>query len=839
MFSADRLAAVRAVRRRSFAARHFAIYFIGLVGAFTFSVGSVSMAAQQGAIVNARAVHGVVHDPLGGLVAGAAVTLLNGDRVIASTTSGPEGRFVLPVGTATRYSLRVSAPGFETTATSQSYFKGVSVVEVDITLATATLTQQVTVTATGTATPEAQTGADVNVIPAADFRYMLEVQDPLRLAPGLQVTQTGQMGGTTGLSIRGGDTDANKVLVDGLPANQIGGAVEFANIATVGIESVEVLNEPDSVLYGADALAGVVHLTTRRAASTPLPLFTYAGDVGNFHTYRNDATASAVYRDFDLFSEFGRIQTSNNIPNSTFHDGTYAGNFGWTPNARNDVRFIVRHADVSGGQPNATDLYGIPDDAQQKERDLYLSGIWNSQTTPRWHNLMRYGYVRLNGQYTEFAATGLLDPVTGYYDGAPVTIHGANGYTVSGQALFQYSNGAPPFLERNRDSGVYAQTDFRMNSHLLVLGAFRYESEKGSASYQGTAASPIQRGNYDGSIEFSGDLRNRLFYTAGTGLENNGLFGFAGTPRASLAYYLARPSTHGVFTGTKLHGTFGKGIKEPSVYQQQLSLFGQISNAQAAQLNVGALGPENSRTFDGGVDQQFFNGRMRAGVTWFHNEFTNRIEYVPQNELIVLGVPGASQSPVAANGGAYVNSSAFRSEGVEVTAEMGLARGLFARAGYTYTDAVVQHSFSSDNLSPAYNTASNFSTVQIGVFSPLVGARPFRVAPHSGFFALTYTRPKWYGSLTGALVGRRDDSDFLFDSNFGNSLLLPNRNLLGSYQRLELGGGYQVTSRINVYSDIKNVLSEHYYEAFGYPALPFTFRSGVKFNFGGESWKLK
>ena len=68
--------------------------------------------------------------------------------------------------------------------------------------------------------------------------------------------------------------------------------------------------------------------------------------------------------------------------------------------------------------------------------------------------------------------------------------------------------------------------------------------------------------------------------------------------------------------------------------------------------------------------------------------------------------------------------------------------------------------------------------------------------------------------------------------------MLPNRNLDGAYQRLDLGVGYQVTPRMQVYTNMQNLLSEHYYEAFGYPALPFTFRSGIKFNFGGESWKL-
>jgi len=232
------------------------------------------------------------------------------------------------------------------------------------------------------------------------------------------------------------------------------------------------------------------------------------------------------------------------------------------------------------------------------------------------------------------------------------------------------------------------------------------------------------------------------------------------------------------------------------------------------------------------------NGRARLGITYFHNEFTNDVEYVPQAGLIELGVPAANLPPFAF-GGAYLNSSAFRSQGVEFETEYQLGSHLFARGGYTYTDAVVQRSLSSDNLGPSFNTSSNFATIPIGADSPLVGARPFRIAPHSGYFSLIYNRSKFYTSFTGTLVGQRDDSTFLTDSNFGNSLLLPNRNLLGSYQRLELGGGYQITPRINIYTNIQNLLSEHYFEAFGYPALPLTFRSGIKLNFGGESWKLK
>jgi len=104
--------------------------------------------------------------------------------------------------------------------------------------------------------------------------------------------------------------------------------------------------------------------------------------------------------------------------------------------------------------------------------------------------------------------------------------------------------------------------------------------------------------------------------------------------------------------------------------------------------------------------------------------------------------------------GAYINSEAFRSQGVEFEMEYKINSRLFARGGYTYTDAVVQHSFSSDQ-GEGESINPDFPNIPIGAFSPLVGARPFRVAPNSGYFGLTYTRSKFYSSLTGTLVGRR------------------------------------------------------------------------------------
>ncbi len=134
-----------------------------------------------------------------------------------------------------------------------------------------------------------------------------------------------------------------------------------------------------------------------------------------------------------------------------------------------------------------------------------------------------------------------------------------------------------------------------------------------------------------------------------------------------------------------------------------------------------------------------------------------------------------------------------------------------------------------------------FPGIPIGDYSPLVGARPFRQAPHSGYFTISYKHPRWFVSASGTLVSRRDDSDFLgySDQNGGNTLLLPNRNLDPAYQRIDVTGSYQLNRSVQMYSAIQNVLSQHYDEAFGYPALPLTFRAGINFHCGGESWKIK
>ena len=146
-------------------------------------------------------------------------------------------------------------------------------------------------------------------------------------------------------------------------------------------------------------------------------------------------------------------------------------------------------------------------------------------------------------------------------------------------------------------------------------------------------------------------------------------------------------------------------------------------------------------------------------------------------------------------------------------------------------------SFASSAQTPAYNPA--FPNIPIGTYSPLVGGRPSRVPPNSGSMALIFSKRRFGMSATGYFTSRSDDSTFLTDENYGNTLLLPNRDLLNAYQLIDWSGWFDARRGVTFYTSIGDLLDEHYQGAFGYPALPFNFRAGIKFRIGGEGGRRK
>src|SRR5439155_14660683 len=125
----------------------------------------------------------------------------------------------------------------------------------------------VVVTATRTETPSDHVGAAVTAFTATDLarRRTPTVAELLRSTPGAMIVRTGGIGAVTSLFVRGGESNHNKVLLDGIPLNEPGGAFNFSNVMTDDLERVEIVRGAQSALFGSDAMASVVQLFTKRA----------------------------------------------------------------------------------------------------------------------------------------------------------------------------------------------------------------------------------------------------------------------------------------------------------------------------------------------------------------------------------------------------------------------------------------------------------------------------------------------------------------------------------------------------------------------------------------------
>src|SRR5262249_2717320 len=133
----------------------------------------------------------------------------------------------------------------------------------------------VVVTPTRLPTPENEVGSSITVITEEEIQRKQErtLPDALKDVPGLNVVQTGGLGGTTSVFIRGANSNQTKVFIDGIDAtNPASGTFNFEHVLTWDIERVEVVRGPQSGLYGADAIGGVINnIKKKRAGAAPIP----------------------------------------------------------------------------------------------------------------------------------------------------------------------------------------------------------------------------------------------------------------------------------------------------------------------------------------------------------------------------------------------------------------------------------------------------------------------------------------------------------------------------------------------------------------------------------------
>src|SRR5688572_13760095 len=189
-----------------------------------------------------------------------------------------------------------------------------------------TIQESVVVTATGRETPESKVGVSITVINRDEIeqRHALSTIDLLRTIPGVVAVRAGGVGNLTGVFVRGGESTYNKVLLDGMPLNEPGGAFNFATLSPENIERIEVLRGAHSALFGSDAMASVIQLfSVRPDASRPQVNFVFDG--GTYNTAHVGAGVGARTSGVEYSAFASHLRTDNEEPNNENKTTTASG----------------------------------------------------------------------------------------------------------------------------------------------------------------------------------------------------------------------------------------------------------------------------------------------------------------------------------------------------------------------------------------------------------------------------------------------------------------------------------------------------------------------------------
>ncbi|MCI0420588.1 MAG: TonB-dependent receptor [Acidobacteria bacterium] len=739
-----------------------------------------------------------MEDSSGAVISGVHINLksLSGERM-AETTSDAQGWFAFEALPAGGYWLSAISQGFDGNEV-RAQISGGQTHTMVIRLAVSGRKEQMVVSANRTEAPLSLATSSVTLITAEEIegRQANSALEVLRDVPGLSVVQTSRRGGTTSVFTRGAGANFNLVLIDGAQVNEPGGGFNFAHLTTANIDRIEVVRGPQSSLYGSDAAGSVIQIFTKRGEGTgKVPRGTVSVEAGSYGTVRAFGLISGgLGSRFDYSSGIEGLNTSGAFVNDAYHNTVISGNYGYRANERAELRGSWRYGTNHVGVPNKVGFGVIDTDASRESQLLATSLSYRHRLTESFTQRGSVGISNFDDLFLDplengpFTVRAILTGTAGARGKAGVRIHSllspeqvaAGNFVIppGGRLVTRTVRLAatplPSISETQRITTDYqGEWTWRTNQHLLF--GHEFEQERGT-----TSSRNVVRNNHGTFLESRFSWDNRLFFTTGVRLEKNSAFGFAATPRASVGLFLKKPST-GWFSSTRLKGNFGLGITEPSF----------LNNFSDAPTFVGNpdLLPEQATSFDGGIEQTFFDGSLAAQGTFFNNQFRNLITFV--------SLPPPQRST-------WFNIGAARARGVELALRWSRFRKLSASGSYTFLHTVIQK-------------AALPSSASTGVGQELA-----RRPRHSGALNLDCELGKLLLNLNGTFVGERQDSD-------GIGL---GATRLPGYIKVDVGGSYPLSARLTYFARIENVLNQRYEEVFGFSALPINFLTGMRFSLG-------
>lgn len=453
--------------------------------------------------------------------------------------------------------------------------------------------------------------------------------------PGLFVTSRGVMGyGVSGgaagsISLRGlsGGTARLMVMIDGHPqyAGIFGHPIADAYQSFLA-ERVEVLRGPASVLYGSNAMGGVINIVTRKMQEDGVKTNLRAG-YGSYNTLETELTNRIRKGRFSSVISGSYNRTDGHRADMGFEQyGGYA-KLGYEMTDNWNLRGDVNVTHFNASYPGPVDA-PLLDGDQRITRGMTSFAVENryEKTSGAVSFFYNWGNHWINDGYTPSAGEGPQDDRFNSRD------------NMMGVSLYQSTQ----FFKGNRITLGFDW--FRYGGHAW--------SEYVSGENIGTTSELVDKHEDElaGYIDFRQDIGSWLTFNAGLRADHHSRIGLEWVPQAGLAFHLP----HAI----ELKASASKGFRYP-ILREMYMFPPQNPDLQ----------PESMWNYELAFSQRLMEGRLTYGVNFFYIDGKNLIQTLPN--------PNGS-------GMLNQNSGAIKNPGVEIQAAYRINRQWSVDGNYSF-----------------------------------------------------------------------------------------------------------------------------------------------------------
>jgi vitamin B12 transporter len=509
------------------------------------------------------------------------------------------------------------------------------------------------VTATRTPTDINRLGSSITIISAAEIerRQFQTLTDALQDVPGLHIVQSGVKGTQTSVFMRGTNSDHVLVLVDGIEMNDPSspnGSFDFGHFLLDGIESIEIVRGLQSVLYGADAIGGVIQIRTHKGEGELLARGKF--EAGMNSTHHETLALSGSNGDVNYATTIGFLKSDGAsiaaekrlAPGSTVDDDGYdnkmfSTKLGWQPSTQFEAtvtaRYIETETDIDGGFDFGGNTAEDPDATNDSDQ-LYLGAEFKGNFADnRWQPTLLLTRTDIDRKNRNDRQNPFDTLEHTNFDG-----------------------------DKNKFS---LQNDlYFFDNNLITIGA-EYEDEDmdsdGFTDFGGfiiTQNTSADRQTNSGYIQDQITITDQLFATLGVRYEDPNDYDSEVTYRVTTSYQLSE--------ATRLTGAYGTGFKAPSLFQ----LYGHTPNNFGSEFRGNPnLKAETSHGWEVGINQLLWNDRIKGNLTYYRSDIDDLIT--------TIFLPGFNSTTI--------NRDEVDIHGVESTLSIAASSNLDINLNYTFT----------------------------------------------------------------------------------------------------------------------------------------------------------